>query len=347
MMSFVLFKALDCLVPSEAAHPTVEEIPSNSPIHPTSIINSSYDTKPNLSEDNESSFAQETMSSAWLCFVLASSGVILYAYQSYINTRQTSTVLKKPNHQTSITLISSVKTMVLSLICGVALARIPIDQNAIVSSCNVFSSWYMQNLEENPLVTKCLTSSVFVWLADLIAQSFEEMMHSDKSFLQNYNRRRGCAFLLDGIILSGPLLHYAFDLMESMFPTEGEDGSIMSSIIHVFLTDYFIDTIYIFLSFILVAMVEGEVHDLKKILKKNLWSTVKASWCTSIALVPIEFVCFRYLAVGYRVLGMNMIDIIWQSVVSFFAHRGRKTIHHEHVDGENEKAAPIVPTIAG
>ncbi|CAJ1966473.1 unnamed protein product [Cylindrotheca closterium] len=342
MLSFVLIKALDCLVPSAAAQPTVEEMPSNSPIHPTSIVNASYDTRFNQSEDDASSFEQDRISPLWFCFVLAP--LIYFAYQSYLNTERISTFLK-PSHDSSIPFASSVGTM--ALLCAVVLAQISFDQSSIVSSCTFFSTWYMQKLEANPLVTNCLTSAVFTWVGDVIAQGFGEMIHSDKSFFENYDKRRGFAFILDGIILSGPLLHYSFELMESIFPTEGEDGTILSSIIHVFLTDYVVDTIYIFLSFVLVAMVEGEVHDLKKILRQNFLSTVKASGFTNLSLAPFEFVCFRYLSVGYRVLVMNMIDVIWQAVVSFFAHRGRKHAHQDPVDYEGDKASLIAPTAAG
>lgn len=248
----------------------------------------------------------------------------------------------KSSDEKSIT-TSSHGAMALSLSFGVALARMPMDQNALVSLCNSFATWYMESVEESPLITKCLTSAFFTWLGDLIAQVFEEMIDSDKSFFQSYDKRRGLAFIIDGIILSGPLMHYAFDLMESMFPTEGEGGSILSAMMHVFLSDYLMDTAYIFLSFVLLAVVEGEIHELKIILKNNLWSTVKAGMFTNFTLVPVEFVCFRYLSVGQRVLGMSLVDVLWQSVVSFFAHYGRKELHHQAAEKEMSLSTACAP----
>jgi hypothetical protein len=125
------------------------------------------------------------------------------------------------------------------------------------------------------------------------------------------------------MFLSGPLLHYAFEFMETVFPTSEGHASI-AALLHVFLNDYLIDTLYLAVSFVFVAIAEGHAKDLVKLLKTDFVPTVKAGWSTSIALTPVEFICFRYLSVNFRVLFMNFVDIFWGAIVSFIAHRSRR-----------------------
>jgi hypothetical protein len=224
----------------------------------------------------------------------------------------------------------------LSLTSGILFARVPAFNLEIVFPLyKRISVWYISCLAESPVITKSITTAFFSVGGDSFAQLFETRTRngisdstgktnsSRKKQIFSYNKRRGLAFFLDGILLAGPLLHYAFDMMEKYFPTD-ESSYFFSSIIHIFINDYFIDTIYIALSFMLTTTVEGHSKELGDILKNDFVPTVKASWCTSFGLLPFEFACFNYCSLGFRVLVMNLIDILWQGVVSFFAHRSRK-----------------------
>jgi hypothetical protein len=327
VFSFVLIKAFDCMVPSEAQPSLVS--PYISPPHPTSC--SSEDCHSNAIKQDAFSlltYSPEDSLALWACLLLTP------ALIHSLTTRRLLSYSASVSKQLPTFL--SCMALLLSLISGMVVAKIPVDLNAITSSWGIISTWYMACLEEYPVSTKSLTSSVFSWVADAAAQWFEEIQ-SDKSFRETYDKRRGFALSVDGMILSGPLLHYAFNLMEEHFPTD--EGTLVSSLIHVFITDYFIDTIYLALSFALVAMLEGQASDLGRIYKSDFWPTIKASLCANFLLIPLEFICFHYLSVGFRVLGMNMIDIIWQAVVSFFAHRSRK-------ENEENDAEPTSPSVS-
>ena len=209
-----------------------------------------------------------------------------------------------------------------AFVFGVFFAVFPVNVNEVASSWSSFLLWYNSCLQESPVITKSITASFFTWTGDALAQAFEET-DSISAFFSSYDTRRGLAFVLDGIFLSGPLLHYAYDWMEYTFPTNDKQPYI-SSFIHIFINDYIVDTTYIALQFVLVAIIEGHTRSIVSIFQKDFVSTVKASWLTSFGLIPVEFVCFRYFPVGYRVLCMNFIDILWQAIVSFFAHKSRR-----------------------
>jgi hypothetical protein len=218
-----------------------------------------------------------------------------------------------------------------SLVLVAAAAFQQLDTTAILSnSVLVFQSllgWYMMQLETNPLATKSLTTSCIQFIGDFFAQAVEEFRiqrSTQQSFnifrLQTYELRRGLSLAADGMLLSGPLLHYVYGWMEDNYPTA---DSAVTAAFHVLVNDLLVDTFYLFVSFIFVAIVEGHWKDLPTIFRKDFVDTVKASWGSSFGFMPIEYVSFRYLPVHFRVLAMNFVDIVWGAIISFTAHRSR------------------------
>lgn len=42
----------------------------------------------------------------------------------------------------------------------------------------------------------------------------------------------------------------------------------------------------------------------------------------SLAFCPLQYATFRYLPLEFRVLSVNVCDIVWTSVLSYFSHKG-------------------------
>mmetsp|Transcript_27608 Transcript_27608/g.66364 ORF Transcript_27608/g.66364 Transcript_27608/m.66364 type:complete len:303 (+) Transcript_27608:277-1185(+) len=260
--------------------------------------------------------------------------------------------------------------------------------------------WYWKLLDDHPVLTKSLTTGFVQFSGDALAQYYEyygdegQLTEQDPKkfdkerypeqringglrfhrsfFYDYYTFRRGLALFIDGLVLSGPLLHYCFDLMERWIPTStgeisGDDTSslspssswpgtsdeIIATCLQVLINDIIIDSIYIILSFVFTSIFEGDykINDIRrtttmtskssatttvtkqlKTTTKNLWTalrqdifpSIKASWFTSLGLIPVEFVCFRCLHVSLRVLAMNFIDLVWGAIISFVSHRSKK-----------------------
>jgi len=221
-----------------------------------------------------------------------------------------------------------------------------------------FWQWYRIQLEVNPVLTKCCTSSLIQFTGDLLAQSYDRyrltrLYQSKKGTttstsscgkIPDYNPRRGLSLAADGMFVSGPLLHFAFELMEKILPSqEGASDTkswiSMATILHVIVNDLVVDTIYLFLSFIFVALMEGLWRDVPTLIRRDFPSTVQASWGTSAIFMPVEYVLFSRLPLSLRVLSINMIDVIWGGIISFVSHRNRHSNHDD--DEEEEEKTPL------
>lgn len=236
--------------------------------------------------------------------------------------------------------------IVTTLLIIIVLSRV-IGKYDLSSWISSFFDSYMLSLENRPVLTKSTTTAFIQFCGDYFAQSYEIFQFSQREqqrfqlrnvvWIPKYDIRRGLSMAADGMLLSGPLLHYAFEAMEAVFPTETEDAKTdwlsAATALHVIANDYIVDSVYLFFSFFFVAIAEGHIQDLPKLFRKDFLATLKASWVTSVALMPIEYLCFSGLPFSLRVLSMNFVDLLWGAVISFVAHRGRK-----HDDTETTKS---------
>jgi Mpv17 / PMP22 family len=209
-----------------------------------------------------------------------------------------------------------------------------------------FFLWYMAQLTSNPIATKSVTAGVIGAVGDYMAQGLDRLLESksaksnaERSFEFRYDARRGLSCLLYGLLISGPLMHLAYDLFESILPvsTGAGAGSGLAAISHVLADSIFLDSLFVATTFIVTGVMEGyNRRQIGSQLKSDYLPTLKASWVTSLGLLPIEFLCFRYLPVSLRVMAVNFIDVIWDTVISFMAHRSRGGHSHHEVELQEE-----------
>jgi len=152
-----------------------------------------------------------------------------------------------------------------------------------------------------------------------------------------YNIRRGIARFLECLLISSPLMHYGYDLFERIVPTTSSSSTAsglhasLAAVSHVVADSVFLDGIFVMTGIIATGLLEG--HPLRKVLPnlRNVYvPTLKASVVTSSALMPLQFLSFRFLPVQLRVLSVNAVDLIWTGVVSFVSHSDSS---HHSVDG--------------
>jgi hypothetical protein len=120
-------------------------------------------------------------------------------------------------------------------------------------------------------------------------------------------------------------MHYGYDLFERIIPTTATAGlsSCLAALSHVIADSVFLDGIFVMTGIIATGLLEG--HPLKKVwpnLRNVYLPTLKASVVTSSALMPLQFLSFRFMPVQLRVLCVNAVDLIWTGVVSFVSHGG-------------------------
>lgn len=181
--------------------------------------------------------------------------------------------------------------------------------------------WYMRQLAVRPVSVKSLTAGMIGMVGDALAQGFTGSGRP-------YHLRRGLALMADGV-LSGPFMHLTYEWLERLVPTETEQGSAwyhshIAAIVHVLVDCLILDSLFVAMTILLTGVLEGiPAGLLLSQFRSDYFVTLKASWVTSAILFPLQFCMFRFLPVRLRVLGVNFLDVIWDAVLSFNAHRSR------------------------
>lgn len=194
-------------------------------------------------------------------------------------------------------------------------------------------TWYMTRLNENPIFTKSISAGLIAAVADYVAQWLEHLMRRTEemsvdqtslfgvcSIYGRYSRRRGISTLVDGLLISGPLMHFAYEFMESILPI----ATGAAAMVHVLADSVFIDSILVASRFFTTGLMEGlSLQHLLPQFRTVYIPSLKASWVTSLLMSPLQFSCFRFLPLSVRVLSVNILDVIWDAVISFMTHRSR------------------------
>ena len=159
------------------------------------------------------------------------------------------------------------------------------------------------------------------------------LLYTTISIHGRYDTRRGISTLMDGLFISGPLMHVGYDLFESILPIHGSGGSNSNSsdtsgwiaaMLHVIADSVLLDSFFVASKFFTTGLMEGiTVHNLVQQFYSTYIPSLQASWITSILLCPIQLSCFCYLPLRFRVLSVNIIDVVWDAVLSFMTHRSR------------------------
>ncbi len=205
------------------------------------------------------------------------------------------------------------------------------------------SSWYMGMLELSPLLTKTVTTATLGILGDTTAQFLETKAlkshkestdqektcenvransHSSRSW---YDRRRGLSVFGENVLISGPLLHFAYNWMEYILPTTfGGSSAILAALGHALIDNFVLDTIFLALAFASTGIAEGFIQELPAQFRKDFVPTLTMGWVTGLCLIPVQFCLFRFLPLSLRVLGVNCIDVFWEAYVSYMIHRRRR-----------------------
>ncbi len=209
---------------------------------------------------------------------------------------------------------------------------------------------YLGLLKEHEVLTKSLTSGIIGIIGDFVAQCFEYNVNMDRhSHGQNFNN----AFFLDRVRLfgiffestfvSGPLMHYAYDYMEHLVPVHDGDeeeynnyeGDLVkknrSSIskwtaasFHVLADIFILGPIFVFTMMLFTSIIEGRIATFLSELVLDFGPALWASTLASFSFVPIQLLAFKCLPIKFRLIYMNLQDVVWNAVVSVMAHKSRK-----------------------
>ena len=161
----------------------------------------------------------------------------------------------------------------------------------------------------------------------------DDHRHGPLSIHGTYVARRGMARFLECLLISSPLMHVGYDFFERVMPIAASSSSGVAStgmhrslaaLSHAVADSVFLDGIFVCTGIVATGLFEG--HSLRRRVLPNLRAvylpTLRASVVTSSALMPLQFLSFRFLPVQLRVLSVNAVDLVWTAVVSFVSHGG-------------------------
>ncbi|KAL7550102.1 hypothetical protein ACHAWF_013333 [Thalassiosira exigua] len=205
-------------------------------------------------------------------------------------------------------------------------------------------SWYMTQLDERELPTKFLSSAVLSLVGDASAQKVAHFASAAGFGSMSFDKQRLMAMFFDGLLCTGPLLHYVYELYERIVPTHvvSGDGSgmerrFLASLAHVLFDNFVMVVVYIAVMMVTTALMEGRRSIILHELTHDLVPAVKVSWKVSIfGYIPFQLYSFQFLPIKMRVLltqhtlplrpivlAVNVLDIVWVTVMSFVTHRNR------------------------
>lgn len=218
---------------------------------------------------------------------------------------------------------------------------------------NHFWAVYSSQLESNPIRTKSVTTGVLAVVGDLLAQGIELSFDNDGEDSETLlDGRRVFAMGIEGMCFSGPSMHYAYELYDYLFPIircdpcecsehihegvqiEANDDITQevsesntewkNAIIHVAFDQIVMAMWYVACLMIVTNIIEGHSDELIEELQSDYFRNLCASWLAALLFfAPVEIFAFGKLEKSYRVLAVNVIDILWVTVMSIVTHLNR------------------------
>ena len=185
----------------------------------------------------------------------------------------------------------------------------------------IFASYDLL-LNTFPAATKSVTAGVVSLLGDMLAQVFERTMKKGQA-PASFKIRRSLTVAAEGLFVSGPILHYAYDQMEESVTSLGIANVWMETVLQVFLDILVLDSLFTGTLMVTSALLQGRSKDIISELKNEYVPAVRVAWLSSLSMAPLQFLNFGLIPLRFRVLITNFQDVIWNAAVSFMAHRKR------------------------
>ena len=191
------------------------------------------------------------------------------------------------------------------------------------------SSWDKLRMLAMFLEGFCYSGPLLHYVFEFYEYIFPIQCVEDTTAGCNNNNNSGFDCLGDDITVNSSISHASHSsLARSVHPTPHAEylmsqKKFVNAFLHVAFDQIIMAFPYVFGLMVITALVEGHADDLMYELKHEYYRNVVASWAAALILSPFQICAFRYLNVKWRVLWMNIQDIIWIAMMSYVTHRNR------------------------
>eukprot|EP00986_Skeletonema_menzelii_P019199 scaffold27102_cov166-Skeletonema_menzelii.AAC.1 len=185
---------------------------------------------------------------------------------------------------------------------------------------NHLATVYSDQLESNPIRTKSVTTGALAVVGDLLAQGIEMSFDNTLEDSTGLDGWRVFAMFIEGLCFSGPNVEQIHEDVQVQVLDDNDDNTQVSvsntqwknAIIHVAFDQIFMAMWYVACLMIVTCVIEGHSDDLLDELRNDYFRNLCASWLAALLFfAPVEIFAFGKLEKSYRVLAVNIIDILW------------------------------------
>ena len=146
--------------------------------------------------------------------------------------------------------------------------------------------------------------------AHVSSPSFSSSSASSIGPRRSWHWRRSLAAFSDGLLLSGPALHFVYALLEA---------AKLPALACVAVDELFCDPLSTATYLLATSVCEGRA--LVPLFRRRFWPAMLGGLSTSLIFVPIQYASFRWGPPAWRVLVVNLCDFFWTCVVSRQSHK--------------------------
>ncbi|XP_037536356.1 peroxisomal membrane protein 2 [Nematolebias whitei] len=170
---------------------------------------------------------------------------------------------------------------------------------------------YLVLLKKYPILTKSVTSGILSALGNLLSQYLEARKKSKSGAQVNDIDVAGATrYAIYGLIITGPVSHYFYQLMEVWMPTTDP----LCVIKRLLLDRLFFAPGFLLLFYSVMNILEAKGwEDFENKLRKSYWTALKMNWKV---WTPFQFININFVPVQFRVLFANVIALFWYAYLT-------------------------------
>ncbi|XP_008333767.1 peroxisomal membrane protein 2 [Cynoglossus semilaevis] len=170
---------------------------------------------------------------------------------------------------------------------------------------------YLLLLKKYPILTKSVTSAIISALGNLLSQFVEARKKAKNEVsISEIDAAAAARFAIYGLIITGPVSHYFYQLMEVWMPTTDPYCIVKRLLLdRLFFAPGFLLIFY----FVMNVLEAKGWKDFEQKMRQSYLTALKMNWKV---WTPFQFINVNFVPVQFRVLFANMVAFFWYAYLA-------------------------------